>query len=38
MMKKIGTHEMESPKGRFLVYEAADGQLKLDVRLEDEKV
>ena len=36
MMKNNGTHEMESSKGRFLVYEAADGQLKLDVRLEEE--
>ncbi|MEE9367389.1 MAG: hypothetical protein V3V05_00845 [Pontiella sp.] len=31
-------HGMESSKGRFLVYESPDGQLKLDVRLEDETV
>ncbi len=29
---------MRAPKGRFLVYEAPDGQLKLEVRLEDETV
>jgi hypothetical protein len=29
---------VEPPRGRFLVYEAPDGQLKLDVRLEDETV
>ncbi|MCK4564408.1 MAG: virulence RhuM family protein [Verrucomicrobia bacterium] len=33
-----GKHEVELSKGRFLVYEAADGQLKLDVRLEEETV
>ena len=38
MTKNNGKHEMEAPKGRFLVYEAPDGQLKLDVRLEDETV
>jgi len=31
-------HEMESAKGRFLVYQAEDGKLKLDVRFEDESV
>jgi hypothetical protein len=30
--------EMEFSKGRFLVYEAPDGELKLDVRLEEETV
>ena len=29
---------MEPSRGQFLVYEAADGELKLDVRLEDETV
>ena len=37
-MKNNGKHEMEVPKGQFLVYEAPDGQLKLDVRLEEETV
>ena len=31
-------HEMEAPKGQFLVYQAEDGNLKLDVRFEDESV
>ena len=31
-------HGMEPSKGQFLVYEAPDGQLKLDVRLEEETV
>jgi len=31
-------HEIESAKGQFLVYQAEDGELKLDVRFEDESV
>ncbi len=31
-------HEIESAKGQFLVYQAEDGKLKLDVRFEDESV
>ena len=31
-------HGKESAKGQFLVYQAEDGKLKLDVRLEDENV
>lgn len=31
-------HELENPKGEFLVYQAEDGTLKLDVRLENETV
>ena len=31
-------HEMEPSKGQFLVYQAEDGKLKLDVRFEDESV
>ena len=31
-------HEIEASKGQFLIYEAEDGRLKLDVRLEDETV
>jgi hypothetical protein len=34
----MNEHGMESSKGRFLVYEAPDGELKLDVRLEEESV
>ncbi len=30
--------EIEQAKGQFLVYQAEDGKLKLDVRLEDETV
>lgn len=30
--------ESETPKGQFLIYQAEDGQLKLDVRFEDESV
>ena len=30
--------EMEAAKGQFLVYQAEDGHLKLDVRFEDESV
>lgn len=30
--------EMETAKGQFLVYQAEDGKLKLDVRFEDESV
>ena len=41
--KKVTTegaeeHGKESAKGQFLVYQAEDGKLKLDVRLEDETV
>jgi hypothetical protein len=32
------TCETEKSKGQFLVYQAEDGTLKLDVRLEDESV
>ena len=32
------SHEMEAPRGQFLVYQAEDGKLKLDVRFEDESV
>lgn len=35
---KMNEQGMEPSKGRFLVYEAPDGELKLDVRLEDETV
>jgi len=31
-------HGLERAKGQFLVYQAEDGKLKLDVRLEDESV
>jgi hypothetical protein len=31
-------HGIESAKGQFLVYQAEDGELKLDVRFEDESV
>jgi hypothetical protein len=31
-------HEIEPSKGQFLVYQAEDGKLKLDVRFEDESV
>jgi len=31
-------HDMEPAKGQFLVYQAEDGKLKLDVRFEDESV
>ena len=31
-------HEIEHAKGQFLVYQAEDGRLKLEVRLEDETV
>ena len=31
-------HEIESARGQFLVYQAEDGKLKLDVRFEDESV
>ena len=34
----MNKHELESSKGQFLVYQAEDGTLKLDVRLEDETV
>ena len=32
------TKEIEQGKGPFLIYQAEDGQLKLDVRLENETV
>ncbi len=32
------THHSSFQKGQFLVYEAEDGQIKIDVRLEDETV
>ncbi len=32
------THETEPAKGQFLVYQTEDGELKLDVRFEDESV
>jgi len=32
----MNKHELEKSKGQFLVYQAQDGTLKLDVRLEDE--
>jgi len=32
------SHEIENAKGQFLVYQAEDGSLKLDVRLEGETV
>ena len=31
-------NEVEEPKGQFLIDQAEDGKLKLDVRLEDETV
>ncbi len=31
-------HVTETPRGQFLVYQAEDGKLKLDVRFEDESV
>ena len=31
-------HELEKPRGEFLVYKAEDGTLKLDVRLEEDTV
>ena len=34
----MNKHELEPSKGQFLVYQAEDGTLKLDVRLEDETV
>jgi hypothetical protein len=36
--EKHERHEIESPKGQFLVYQAEDGKLKLDVRFEGETV
>jgi len=36
-MDKVN-HEMETAKGNFLVYQAEDGKMKLDVRFEDESV
>jgi len=34
----MNKHELGPSKGQFLVYQAEDGTLKLDVRLEDETV
>ena len=34
----MSSHEKEEAKGQFLVYQAEDGRLKLDVRMEDETV
>lgn len=34
----LDDHGLEQAKGQFLVYQAEDGKLKLDVRLEDESV
>lgn len=31
-------HEPETPKGELLVYQSPDGEIKLDVRLENETV
>jgi len=30
-------HGIDHSRGRFLVYEAPDGELKLDVRLEEDE-
>jgi len=39
MTKYLVTSDRYNPgKGQFLVYEAEDGQVKIDVRLEDETV
>jgi len=39
MSKDLATIDSpNSGKGQFLVYEAEDGRVKIDVRLEDEKV
>jgi hypothetical protein len=37
-MSDDAKYAVETPKGQFLVYQAEDGTLKLDVRLEDETV
>ena len=34
----VPTNSTNSGKGQFIVYEAEDGQVKIDVRLEDETV
>ena len=34
----VPTNETTHGKGQFLVYEAEDGQVKIDVRLEDETI
>ena len=36
--EKDEKYELEPAKGQFLVYQAEDGNLKLDVRFEDESV
>jgi hypothetical protein len=38
MAENDNNHEIESSKGQFLIYQAEDGRLKLEVRLEDETV
>ena len=38
LKKKAGLTSGEAAKGQFLVYQAEDGKLKLDVRFEDESV
>ena len=37
-MNNDESHQIEQSRGQFLVYQAEDGKLKLDVRLEDETV
>ncbi len=37
-MSNQGKHEIKQDKGQFLVYQAENGTLKLDVRLDDETV
>ena len=37
-MKKNEISKPDQNKGQFLVYEAEDGKLKIDVRLQDETV
>jgi hypothetical protein len=36
--KKLDEEKNKIPKGQFLVYQAENGQIKIDVRLEDETV
>ncbi len=36
--KYLKQNEMEQAKGQFLIYQAEDGKLKLDVRFKDESV
>ena len=37
-MNNDESHQIEQSRGQFLVYQAEDGRMKLDVRLEDETV